>query len=333
MPSAGGQVSVLTSDSVDHEYPEWSLGGGIIYQRQDSTDYLQLYLVATTGGSEQALTNSPVDHELPKPLSATQTIFQREGDDGNMQIYELVRTATCTLEQALTAEPYDHENPAVAQSTGDITYQIDLFNSCSQACYSQIGILKSGTSTEQILTGGEHDFETPAISPGGDAIHCIERGSPGDAVCYVYPGGDGWYQITDEQAERNHPNSTMNATCGLVAAFEREDGVYRTADGSEGGGQSGSIAAIALSGMYPNPMTDNLRIYWSLSQEADIRVSLYNSAGRVVARLVEGKTRPGVYVTNWNGTDARGRRLPAGIYFCQLETGKTRLNRKIVLTQ
>jgi hypothetical protein len=51
-----------------------------------------------------------------------------------------------------------------------------------------------------------------------------------------------------------------------------------------------------------------------------------------VKTLVEGETKPGRYVTAWDGTDRRGRRVASGVYFCALEADKTRLNRKVVLT-
>ena len=49
--------------------------------------------------------------------------------------------------------------------------------------------------------------------------------------------------------------------------------------------------------------------------------------------LAQGPTKPGAYATVWNGTDHKGRRLAAGVYFYTLETGDKRLSRKVVLTE
>jgi len=43
--------------------------------------------------------------------------------------------------------------------------------------------------------------------------------------------------------------------------------------------------------------------------------------------------KPGRYTTTWAGTDQKGRRLAAGIYFCALDTGDKRLTRKVVLAE
>jgi hypothetical protein len=43
--------------------------------------------------------------------------------------------------------------------------------------------------------------------------------------------------------------------------------------------------------------------------------------------------KPGRYTTTWAGTDQKGRRLAAGIYFCALDAGDKRLTRKVVLAE
>jgi flagellar hook assembly protein FlgD len=66
-------------------------------------------------------------------------------------------------------------------------------------------------------------------------------------------------------------------------------------------------------------------------QEVSLRV--FNTAGQLVRTLAQGPTKPGAYATVWNGTDHKGRRLAAGVYFYTLETGDKRLSRKVVLTE
>jgi hypothetical protein len=46
-----------------------------------------------------------------------------------------------------------------------------------------------------------------------------------------------------------------------------------------------------------------------------------------------GLVKPGAYSSVWNGTDARGRRLANGVYFCTLDYGSKRISRKVVLTE
>jgi len=55
--------------------------------------------------------------------------------------------------------------------------------------------------------------------------------------------------------------------------------------------------------------------------------------GRPNGLLADGKTKPGVYTSVWNRTDAEGRRLANGVYFYALDNGAKRINRKLVLTE
>jgi Tol biopolymer transport system component len=82
----------------------------------------------------------------------------------------------------------------------------------------------------------------------------------------------------------------------------------------------------------PNPFRRDVKICWQVPKLTRVSLKIYSTAGQLVKTLVEGETKPGRYVTAWNGTDRRGRRVASGVYFCALEADKTRLNRKVVLT-
>jgi flagellar hook assembly protein FlgD len=89
---------------------------------------------------------------------------------------------------------------------------------------------------------------------------------------------------------------------------------------------------LALDGAKPNPGRSRVTIRWQLPTEAKVSLRVYNTAGRLVKVLVDGRTKPGAYTSVWNGTDARGRRLANGVYFCALDNGSKRISRKLVLT-
>jgi DNA-binding beta-propeller fold protein YncE len=83
----------------------------------------------------------------------------------------------------------------------------------------------------------------------------------------------------------------------------------------------------------PNPAIDRAVIRWQVPVEADVSLCVYNTAGRLVNVLADGSTKPGTYTSVWSGTDARGRRLANGVYFCTLDNGTKRISRKVVLTE
>jgi hypothetical protein len=333
VPAAGGSPTILTSQPVDHERPEFTLdGSALIYSREDSTGWLQIYCESLQGGAEVALSNSPRDHELPKPYSATEIVFTSE-DDGWTQVFKLCRCAAGTYEVALTSLPFDHENACVAVGTGAVTYQVHIGNSTGGgAAYSQIGLVAPSQAGEAVLTAGQWDFGPPSITFGSEAIHAARQGALGDAICQIDPAG-GFFPVTDEQADRSNPNSILNATCGLSAVYERTEGVFRTTTGSTcGGGQSNGSSLLALDGLMPNPAKGPVRILWHVSRESRVSVKMYDITGKLVNKLVDQKVKSGSYITVWNGCDSRGRHLAGGIYFCS-QTDDTKLNQKVVLMQ
>jgi hypothetical protein len=83
----------------------------------------------------------------------------------------------------------------------------------------------------------------------------------------------------------------------------------------------------------PNPAIDRAVIRWQAPVEADVSLCVYNTAGRLVEVLADGRTKPGTYTSIWNRPDAKGRRLANGIYFCILAAEGQRFGRKMVLTE
>jgi hypothetical protein len=52
-----------------------------------------------------------------------------------------------------------------------------------------------------------------------------------------------------------------------------------------------------------------------------------------VRRLIDEERGAGPHSVTWNGRDAEGRPLPAGVYFSQLVAGEHVQSRKLVLVQ
>jgi DNA-binding beta-propeller fold protein YncE len=114
----------------------------------------------------------------------------------------------------------------------------------------------------------------------------------------------------------------------------RDSSIYVLADDTTGVAerrlQFPALWDIAIS---PNPSMDRAVIRWQVPVETDVSLRVYNTAGQLVKVLAEGKCKPGVHTSVWNGTDAKGRRLANGVYFCTLENGAKRISRKVILTE
>lgn len=82
---------------------------------------------------------------------------------------------------------------------------------------------------------------------------------------------------------------------------------------------------------YPNPFYSETHILFTLVKNSHISLTIYNSSGQIVKTLKQGSLTKGTHTIKWYGNDDRGQALPVGIYFVQLQTNETALNRRIVL--
>ncbi|MEO0081179.1 MAG: nitroreductase family protein [candidate division WOR-3 bacterium] len=65
-----------------------------------------------------------------------------------------------------------------------------------------------------------------------------------------------------------------------------------------------------------------VRMEYRLSRSDAVSFTVLDMAGRVVARWQEVQVGPGQHVAEWNGTDANGRPVPAGVYVCRMTSGE-----------
>lgn len=99
------------------------------------------------------------------------------------------------------------------------------------------------------------------------------------------------------------------------------------------GQEIGVTRYLALSAPNPNPMNGSGTVV-SLVVPAngvdDLGVSIFDSRGRQVRVLHSGAAGGGRYDFHWDGTDAFGSPLPAGVYFASMRAGRESDVRKIV---
>jgi hypothetical protein len=70
-----------------------------------------------------------------------------------------------------------------------------------------------------------------------------------------------------------------------------------------------------------NPTRDEKVVIQYKTQNAyPVKIIIYDRNGEVVTKLVDENKNPGVYETQWDGRDSKGRIAGAGIYFIYLKT-------------
>jgi flagellar hook assembly protein FlgD len=91
------------------------------------------------------------------------------------------------------------------------------------------------------------------------------------------------------------------------------------------------VLVTALQGNYPNPFNPETRISFSLGQEGNVRVQVYNIKGQLVKNLLEERMESGQHSLIWDGRDDRGRAVGSGMYFYRLQTEDYSSTRKMML--
>jgi hypothetical protein len=87
----------------------------------------------------------------------------------------------------------------------------------------------------------------------------------------------------------------------------------------------------ALARVQPNPFLPGSKIAYSLAARVPVRLAIYNVAGALVRVLVEGTEEAKVHEVRWDGRDATGREVGAGVYVARLEAGPFTATRKLVV--
>jgi hypothetical protein len=78
----------------------------------------------------------------------------------------------------------------------------------------------------------------------------------------------------------------------------------------------------------PNPIFGHTIFQYSIANQGQVALDLYNTLGQRVASIVNARQAPGIYRVSWNVGEED---FPAGVYFCRLKTTDYSKIRKIVV--
>lgn len=90
-------------------------------------------------------------------------------------------------------------------------------------------------------------------------------------------------------------------------------------------------SSLAFHAPRPNPLYHSTVASFDLPADAFVRLRVYDPAGRLVRSLAEGTLGAGPHSRTWDGADARGRPVGAGIYFLRFECGAFRAQHRLVM--
>lgn len=94
--------------------------------------------------------------------------------------------------------------------------------------------------------------------------------------------------------------------------------------------RSGDSPSDATFAVGPNPFLGSIAVTFSLAAPGWARLVVYDAAGRIVRVLFEGDYGIGDHTRSWDGRDADGRLVPAGVYLARFESAGMVETRKLV---
>jgi hypothetical protein len=109
----------------------------------------------------------------------------------------------------------------------------------------------------------------------------------------------------------------------LVAAIEEMGGVVNVPDAD------GNLPTeYSLAQNYPNPFNPSTTIEYSLPEQADITIKIYDVLGNELEVLFSGNKSPGTHSLNWNASN-----YASGIYFYKMNAGSFNQVKKMLLVK
>ncbi|MCI0512830.1 PKD domain-containing protein [candidate division KSB1 bacterium] len=87
---------------------------------------------------------------------------------------------------------------------------------------------------------------------------------------------------------------------------------------------------FALLPNHPNPFNPETQITYHLPHPCQVRLSVFNSLGQEIIRLVDATQPAGVHSTIWQGLNSQGEAVSGGIYIFKIEADDFMVARKMI---
>jgi hypothetical protein len=167
----------------------------------------------------------------------------------------------------------------------------------------------------------------------GDSAHFLELAFPnsmiGDPECInanLFSSGMGDFAWDPQPAQDASPSDPATyhtphwgqTWANTLTQFTR---VCKTGLQERPDHAAGERLWVHLREPSPNPFRGSCSIRFTIPEKGLVKLGIYNSAGQLVDAPVGAVMNRGVHTHTWDGTDARGNKLPGGVYFGRLDFG------------
>ena len=158
---------------------------------------------------------------------------------------------------------------------------------------------------------GEGNFDLdPLFADGGPHPFALLEGSP--CINAGPPDGAPWrLPPLDLAGEARIREGRVD-----VGAYEWQPVSNAPEPDEEGGNSLAARGATILKlAAHPNPSRTRTTLSLMMASTDRVELTIHDASGRRVSTLWRGELAPGTHRFDWNGADAGGRSVPAGIYW------------------
>ncbi|MBN2201686.1 discoidin domain-containing protein [bacterium] len=209
---------------------------------------------------------------------------------------------------------------------------------------SDFRILKeNGSAHAPVFT--VHRTSVTSTTMKFDVNYIWPKGAPGLGMFFKQAGEDAAYQALwgfKTGADYRYRDTIRLGKKNGYFAISFRDGVEVVSDTVWADARSTGVedrlgpqkpSRCVLAEAYPNPFNSSIMLMFETSGRTRASLVLYDVRGRFVKTLTDGPVDAGLHRAAWNGTDAAGNVVPAGVYVVRLEAEGAAASRKVVLVK
>lgn len=95
-----------------------------------------------------------------------------------------------------------------------------------------------------------------------------------------------------------------------------------------------TLGRLRFRSVIPNPAVGGVRFVYEVPEPGGfVRARIFDVSGRLIAEPYIGKRQVGIWTTQWDAADMKGRAAAPGVYLVQLEMGRQSIVRRVTLTR